>query len=195
MWAALGLWGVAWAQPKPEPVPWEVITPDQIRFGCLVPGRAVGSPISPGEFGCIEEFTKRMPKLNVENRERLGAHYNPQAFVECLQSGRGQWNGACEYRILQRRPAPEYWPYPNTPRPKVPLPDLDKVYRKGIGQQEYFKALCKAYAGEFVYRTVENVEGIYQIRPRVYSGDDDWTDPYVMEDPYGYFVSEGAVSL
>jgi hypothetical protein len=58
--------------------------------------------------------------------------------------------------------------------------------------QEYFERRCKEDAGEFIYRTVENVEGLFQIRPRdprdyftrLREGD-------IPEDPYGHTNMEG----
>jgi|GEM_PF-4746828 len=62
----------------------------------------------------------------------------------------------------------------------------------------YFDSQCKSDAGEFIYKTVEGVEGIYQIRPRepVYSLDvlrNYWKygRGELMEDPYGYTDMEG----
>jgi hypothetical protein len=50
----------------------------------------------------------------------------------------------------------------------------------------YFEHLCRTEAGEFIYRTVDDVAGIYQIRPRRYASPDMIVDRFVMEDPYGY---------
>ena len=50
---------------------------------------------------------------------------------------------------------------------KIPNPvPLDSGYKPGMTSQEYFDHLCKTEAGEFIYKTVENVEGIYMMRPR-----------------------------
>lgn len=85
---------------------------------------------------------------------------------------------------------PEYWPYPEVPAFKWPDAPKETVYRSGMSSKDYFEALCKAEAGEFIYKTVENVEGVYQIRPRHNESDDAMKDRYVMEDPYGYDVVE-----
>ncbi len=71
-----------------------------------------------------------------------------------------------------------------------PVPE-DSGYRKGMTQQEYFEHLCKTEAGEFIYKTVDNVDGIYQIRPRknVYS-EEELQHLYAMEDPYGHYTEE-----
>lgn len=59
-------------------------------------------------------------------------------------------------------------------------------YEQGMAQKDYFEALCRAEAGEFVYRTIEGVEGVYEIRPRSRANSYELRDRYAMEDPYGY---------
>jgi hypothetical protein len=57
----------------------------------------------------------------------------------------------------------------------------------GEAAQAYFNYRCEQDAGEFIYRTVEDVEGVFQMRPRekgeyfsrLRRGD-------LMEDPYGH---------
>lgn len=64
-----------------------------------------------------------------------------------------------------------------------PVPE-DSGYKSGMTSQGYFDHLCKTEAGEFIYKTVENVEGVYQMRPRsavTYEGN----HLYALEDPYG----------
>jgi hypothetical protein len=39
-----------------------------------------------------------------------------------------------------------------------PLPK-DSGYKPGMSSEQYFDHLCKTEAGEFLYKTVENVEG------------------------------------
>ena len=52
----------------------------------------------------------------------------------------------------------------------------------------FFDELCKKDAGEFIYKTVDKVEGIFQMRPRDASKDyfDRMRAGDVPEDPYGY---------
>lgn len=58
---------------------------------------------------------------------------------------------------------------------KLPSPhDQPKVqYRKGMSAEAYFKELCEKEAGEWVFRTVKGVEGVFQgrrnISPNYYS--------------------------
>jgi hypothetical protein len=63
----------------------------------------------------------------------------------------------------------------------------------------YFEELCKAQAGDKIYKTVEGVEGIFQMRPReknsvarsTKTGFDDYlADQYGMEDPYGFAIGD-----
>lgn len=73
---------------------------------------------------------------------------------------------------------------------KVPNPvSEDSGYRQGMTPQEYFDHLCKTEAGEFIYKTVESVEGLYQMRPRESAKNDYLLEHlYAMEDPYGLAV-------
>lgn len=65
----------------------------------------------------------------------------------------------------------------------TPLPE-DSGYKPGMTAEQYFEHLCKTEAGEFIYKTVENVEGVYEMRPRptvTYEAN----HLYALEDPYG----------
>jgi len=82
---------------------------------------------------------------------------------------------------------PYYWPYSDVAPPKLPEAPQQSTYRPGMSQRDYFQALCEREAGEFIYKTVDDVEGIYQIRPRHYARDPiDLHSQYALEDPYGY---------
>ena len=47
----------------------------------------------------------------------------------------------------------------------APYDKPKEVYKPGMNSAEYFKALCEAEAGEFIFKTVEGVEGVLQMRP------------------------------
>jgi len=64
-----------------------------------------------------------------------------------------------------------------------PVPE-DSGYKPGMTSQEYFDRLCKTEAGEFVFKAVSNVEGVYQMRPRP-SVTFESNHLYAIEDPYG----------
>jgi hypothetical protein len=70
-----------------------------------------------------------------------------------------------------------------------PVPE-DSGYRPGMTQQEYFQHLCKNEAGEFIFKTADNVESIAQLRVRPFYRGSDAAHLHHIEDPYGYFESE-----
>lgn len=108
--------------------------------------------------------------------------YDEAAYERCHSKDR--WDGSCNRLKLRRNENPEIWPYPDVPPLKWPEAPKESVYREGMTPVEYWRALCKAEAGEFIYRTVE-VEGIYEVRPRKHETDYALMDRYVVEDPYG----------
>ncbi len=65
-----------------------------------------------------------------------------------------------------------------------PVPE-DSGYKSEMTTKEYFEHLCRAEAGEFIFNTVENVEGIMQMRPRTEATDYMLQHLYALEDPYG----------
>lgn len=86
--------------------------------------------------------------------------------------------------------APAVFPYPDkVPLPKWPEPPADSGYKPGMTAKDYWEHLCKTEAGEFIHKTVENVEGIYQMRPRDPVTDQMLQDRYFLEDPYGHLNS------
>ncbi|WP_447983403.1 hypothetical protein [Nitrospira sp. Nam74] len=74
-----------------------------------------------------------------------------------------------------------------------PVPE-DSGYKPGMTPQEYFDHLCKTEAGEFIFKAVENVDGLYMMRPRKEATDDQLQHLYALEDPYGYTNGEATGS-
>jgi hypothetical protein len=78
-----------------------------------------------------------------------------------------------------------------------PVPE-DSGYRWWMRPRDYFKHLCENEAGEFIFKTVDDVEGIMQIRPRetgiadADSKGSKYRHLYAMEDPYGHWEGEVA---
>lgn len=66
-----------------------------------------------------------------------------------------------------------------------PLPE-DSGYKPGMTPEQYFDHLCQTEAGEFIFKTVENVDGLYMMRPREQATDYMQEHLYAMEDPYGF---------
>ncbi len=72
-----------------------------------------------------------------------------------------------------------------------PVPE-DGGYKAGMTSEQYFNHLCKTEAGEFIYKTVENVEGVYQMRPRAEATDSQRRHLYAHDDLYGDNVGESS---
>lgn len=70
-----------------------------------------------------------------------------------------------------------------------PIPE-DSGYKPGMTPEQYFDHLCRTEAGEFVHKRVENVEGLYMMRPRKRATDYELEHLYVLEDPYGHTTDE-----
>ena len=64
-----------------------------------------------------------------------------------------------------------------------PVPE-DSGYKSGMTPEQYFDHLCKTEAGEFIYKTVEHVEGLYLLRPHKPAGYATG-HLYALEAPYG----------
>jgi hypothetical protein len=134
----------------------------------------------------VECAARLLPRPTASNRHDFAELYDPSKWRECRLKSRPN-EAQCEPYRLRRRPEPEYWPHPGTVPPiQWPAPPKESVYRWWMSARQYFDALCKSEAGEFVYRTVDNVEGIYQVRPRVIPTDNELQDRYVLNDPFGY---------
>jgi hypothetical protein len=70
---------------------------------------------------------------------------------------------------------------------KIPNPvPADSGYKPEMTPEQYFDHLCKTEAGEFIYKTVENVEGLYMMRRRERATDYHLQHLYALEDPYAY---------
>lgn len=77
---------------------------------------------------------------------------------------------------------------------KIPNPvPKDSGYRPGMTSEQYFDHLCKSEAGEFIYKTVEDVEGLYMMRPRKEAMDYELEHLYALEDPYGHTNGEATM--
>jgi hypothetical protein len=75
----------------------------------------------------------------------------------------------------------------------IKIPNLvpeDGGYKPGMTTKEYFEHLCKTEAGEFIFKTVEDVDAIMQMRPRAEATDYMLQHLYVLEDPYGQTYGE-----
>jgi hypothetical protein len=157
------------------------------------PTKADCSRMKVPDVAAMREYKRclasQLEPLEPKRRDWYGEQYDPKKYLECVT--KEPMDASCDRYKLKRRSEPEYWPYlGKAPPVKWPQIPSQSVYRKGMSPKEYFDALCKSEAGEFVYRTVENVEGVYQIRPRLKASTYELRDRHVMEDPYGYSNAE-----
>jgi hypothetical protein len=79
---------------------------------------------------------------------------------------------------------------------KIPNPvPADSGYKPGMTPEQYFEHLCKTESGEFIYKTVEHVEGLLLMRTRQRATDDELQHLYALEAPYievhGEYYSPG----
>ena len=134
-------------------------------------------------------YKERLEPLDHKRRDEFGEFYNPAKFHEC-RARVDKNDMQCEYLKLRRVVQPEYWPNPKIAKPRLPDGPNPPVYKQGMNAKQYFEALCKAEAGEFIYKTVEDVDGVYQLRPRAGASHYALRDRYVLEDPYGFTQGE-----
>lgn len=76
-----------------------------------------------------------------------------------------------------------YYPNPNLSPPKWPEAHPEATYKPEMTPRQYWQHLCKLEAGEFIHRKVEDVDGIYQIRPLVLPSESMLQDRYRLENP------------
>ena len=88
----------------------------------------------------------------------------------------------------QPEPVPEQWVatpegrFAHSIRIPNPVPK-DSGYRRGMTSEQYFEHLCRTEAGEFIFKTVDGVEGFYFMRPPKRPRDVDLQDRYALEAP------------
>lgn len=142
-------------------------------------------PLLGSEFeACLRKKIESLPPLDKSRREFFGEQYDPNKYVECRLRPHGRNDSACDVYTLRRRVWPEYWPE-DAKRVTWPEAPKESVYRRGMTPKQYWEALCKAEAGEFIYKPVKDVEGFLLIRPRAAETDIAMKDKYVVEDAYG----------
>jgi hypothetical protein len=155
-----------------------------LKRNCLDKGTGDHPLIGPEFEACLRKKIEPLPPLDKSKREFFGERYDPKRYVACRLRPGGRNDGACDVYVLRRREWPEYWPE-GAKRIKWPEAPKESVYRRGMSPKQYWEALCKAEAGEFIYKTVKDVEGFLLIRPRGAETDIAMRDKYVIEDAYG----------
>jgi len=156
-----------------------------LKRNCMDKGNS-DRPISQQEFtACVRKQAELLPPLDMNRRELFGEQYNPRKYVECRTRPGHRNNAACDIHILRRREWPEYWPE-GAKRIKWPDAPKQSVYRKGMKPKEYWEALCKAEAGEFVFAEIGDIAAVYSVRPRRAVSDYELADRFVLEDPFTF---------
>lgn len=156
-------------------------------LGACTTGLTAGTPEPDETVG--ETFRKVMARIDAQCREEKKGPYLDPKDPQYKEKRR-----YTDCDILRLKPEDPL----STPEGrfahsiKLPSPhDMPKdVWRAGMTGEEYFKALCEAEAGEWVFRTVEGVEGVLALRPRKRADDYTYQHLYVMEDPYGHTDGE-----
>jgi hypothetical protein len=130
----------------------------------------------------------------LSNEETPGRYFDRamEKFAEnCAKAKLKPNDTACN--ILKLKPADpmatEEGRFAHSIKIPNPVPE-DSGYRPGMTPGQYFDHLCKTEAGEFIYKTVENVDGLYMMRPRKRATDDELQHLYFLEDPYGHTTDE-----
>jgi hypothetical protein len=129
------------------------------------------------------ECAKHGPRPDVRNREKRLEWQAQEERCALLKTPIDDWQATPEGRFAHSIKIPN------------PVPE-DSGYRWWMRPSDYFRHLCEKEAGEFIFRTVDNVEGIMQLRPRETGIQDadsmgsKYRHLYAMEDPYGHWEGE-----
>jgi hypothetical protein len=130
----------------------------------------------------------------VTHAETVAEHFDRQmkAFAkDCAKTTPRPGSTSCDRLKLKLADplATEEGRFAHSIKVPNPVPE-DSGYKLGMTSEQYFDHLCKTEAGEFIYKTVENVEGLYMMRPRKEASDYELEHLHVLEDPYGYVLSD-----
>ena len=129
---------------------------------------------------------------------RYGMFYNLDNYQHCLKlynTPPGKSMAGCDYLRLTRPNLPEYWPNGSPPPIKYPEAPAEPTYKPGMTSEQYFNALCEKESGDFVFKTVKDVESLYLVRPHYYQGDQIRRELFANEAPYAEFLALQADNL
>jgi hypothetical protein len=163
--------------------------PKYALFFALAAGCAA-MPSGIAQQSILERFNSKLAEYQ---RLCASGHYN-DASTGCklLKLSPRNYGGPGMVTVEgQPLPIPQEWVATKEGRfahsIKLPQPlSADSGYKQGMTPQQYFEHLCAKEAGEFIYRTVPKIEGLYQMRPRSFVGNDLLAHLYAMEDLYGH---------
>lgn len=136
-------------------------------------------------LGC---FIGLFGQINVANGETVGERFEKAMKKKaeyCATHKIDPANHRCDITKLQPADplATEEGRFAHSIKIPNPVPE-DSGYKPGMTPEQYFDHLCRTEAGEFIYKTVENVEGFYLMRPRKSPSDNEMEHLYGLEAPY-----------
>lgn len=147
--------------------------------------------LAPGhEGGATTPYPMTYTKQADNPSLHYGMYYSPENYRHCQKlygADRDPMNITCDYLLLTRPEIPEYWPNGTPPPITFPAPPAEPTYKPGMTSEQYFKALCEKESGDFVFKTVKDVEGFYLVRPMYYHGDQIRRELFANEAPYFEF--------
>ena len=135
-----------------------------------------------------EQFRKIMADIDKECRERQLGPYEPEPRKTGIR------NSSCDILFLKPYDplATEQGRFAHSIQLPPPYDKPKDVYKPGMNSEEYFKALCAAEAGEFIFKTITNVEGVYEMRPAENPDDYRLMHLYANEGPTGGQIGDFA---
>lgn len=139
---------------------------------------SAGPPVGGADLPGARSFAAMVKKMETD---RLKMPWDPGRLAQnpylMLDMAIEDWTGTPEGKAAHAIQIPN------------PVPQ-DSGYRPGMTQQQYFEHLCKNEAGEFIFKTADNVDTILQMRPRRHYIGSQWGHLYAIEDPYGNYGPE-----
>jgi hypothetical protein len=132
-------------------------------------------------------------KFIATEKEHCAGRFPPSAEMVAATKASGIRLSDCDILLLDTPEDPqatEAGRQAHAIRLPAPHDKPREVYKPGMSSTEYFQALCAAEAGEFIFRTVDNVEGVFEMRPRTKAPNYAFNHLYYLEDPYGYMDAE-----
>jgi hypothetical protein len=103
---------------------------------------------------------------------------------------------SCDFLFLKDKRwdpnADEFSRYAHSIRLPPPHDQPQAVYRHGMSSRAYFEELCAKEAGEWIFRTVKDVEGVLQARPSAkHPRGSNQLTPFAQEMTYGGSAEDG----
>jgi hypothetical protein len=164
----------------------------QSAIAALMLAGCVGLPLDIGTPG--ERFRAGMRTLERECAKASPRELEGDNSCDNLKLRPRDWEHTTFVNVDgQPLPVPQEWVatpeglFAHAIRLPEPLP-VDSGYRINLSSEQYFQQLCAKEAGQFVYRVVENVDGIYQARPRDRVENYPFTHLYAIEDPAAIYM-------